>query len=110
MKDLVKWLLVPALVTAGLVLFSPGATQAGRWRFHGYSHYHGPRAHHYHYSHGYPHYYPRYYCDPCWAPVPYWGPTVVRVRPAPVIVAAPAYDAYYGPVRGPRPVLHYGVW
>ncbi|OHB71964.1 MAG: hypothetical protein A2V70_02950 [Planctomycetes bacterium RBG_13_63_9] len=107
MRTLVKWLLAPVVLTAGIALMGAGSAEAAPWRVHAY---YGP--------------YRARYVQPYW-PAPYYyagyygwaAPVPMRVyRPAPVVVpyvpsavvvpypvqAYPAYPVY--PVYPAYPV------
>lgn len=85
MKKLLWWLVLPAVVAAGLVLASPQEAQAHR-RAVVYSYY----------APYYPTYYPTYY--PGYVYGPYHHRRAVHVYAAPVVVAPPVY---YAPVYPP---------
>ena len=97
MKGLLRWLLVPAVVLAGLVLAAPERSQAARWSVHVRGAYPFAPNHYVYRQRG-----PRRYGWP--------GPVVAPVYPAPVIVAPRPYRVYYAPPRPVYPVPHYYVW
>jgi len=90
MRGVLKWLLAPVVVVAGLTFVGTESAEAHRWR--AYYHYPG-----YHYGYAYRYGYGAYY-----NPGYYWGAPAVRVqvyRPPvvyPGYVAAPCVPYYWG--------------
>ena len=129
MTRLIKSILLPGVLLAGLVCVFSHTAQAAKWSVHVHGHspaYHGTYGygtygyggHGYgNYGHGYDYRRPYgYYYQPrVYYPYPrrayYFGaPSAVHVYGAPVVVPAPTIGIYYGRVRGPRPIARYHVW
>ena len=115
---MIRWLLVPAVVSVGLLWVAAQPAEAARWSVHVSPHqvrYYSP--HHYT-PHVYrPYAVPRYYPYPSYSAyrprVPvgvhvYAGPVGVHVYGGGLRTAYPRY--YRTPVYGPRPIVRYHVW
>jgi len=98
MKRLLKWLLVPAVLAAGLTLLPATESEAARVRVHvGYPGYYAP------YVYGYR--VPGYYAPRAYWYRSYWAPPPVRVH----VYRPPAHVGFY-PGYHYAPAPYYQVW
>jgi len=124
MTRFIKSVLLPGVLLVAVACVFCDTAQAARWSVHvhaGSPAYYGTYGYrgygygrHWH-GCGYPQPYGYYY-----SPRPYYPyvgrayylgvPSAVHVYGAPVVVPGPTVGIYYGPVRGPRPIVRYHVW